>query len=145
MALLAVVLIAPVWSAVLAGLVELRACLPGGSPIVTAHLVLIRPDADCPSGLALADGAFAVIGTIGLLSLLGWVFAGALLAWAGALVARGRVLVRQLLDAVVPGRRVRPVAVVPGRVRWTAVISERFQEALALAGHVSRRGPPLPA
>ena len=41
---------------------SVRACVPAGSPLLGAEIWLLRPAPTCPSGQALGDAAFAVVG-----------------------------------------------------------------------------------
>jgi hypothetical protein len=140
-------LLVPLWAVVAAGLVQVRACVPTSGPFTGAHLLLLRPAAACPSGVALDEhGVFAVVGAVALTTLA--VQLAALGAFAGlsAALARTAALVARLVDHVLPGRRTpgRVVAVGARSVlsRATAVLGDVRRAATSVVG---LRAPPLAA
>jgi hypothetical protein len=140
-------LLVPLWAVVAAGLLQVRACVPAVGSLTGPHLLLLRPAADCPSGVALDEhGVFAVVGAVALTTLAAHLAAIGAFAGLSAALARTAALVARLLDHVLPGRRTpgRAVAVGAGGAltRATAVLGDVSRAATAVVG---LRAPPLPA
>lgn len=145
-------LVVPLGALVSSGLVQVRACVPStwthpGSGVLGAHLTFLRPAPTCPSGLALDDGALAVVGSVGLATVAAWLAGSGVLAALGVAAARCAALVARLRDAVVPGRRVLraeplPVAAPVRPALPTPAVRAPRHAILAVVGW---RGPPLPA
>lgn len=143
-ALLAALLTLPLWVAAVSGAVEVRACVPVGSPLLGAELLLLRPDSACASGQALGDGALVVVGTICLVTLGAGLASLAALAGLGSVLARLAGLISRLVDAVTPWRRApRGLFSISSRLR-RALASSRVVPVLerVLDAAVPRRGPP---
>lgn len=148
--LVAALLTAPLWVAAVSGAVQVRACVPAGSPLLGAEIWLLRPAPTCPSGQALGDAAFAVVGTVCLVTVAFGALALAALAGCGSLMVRLAELLAPLVDAVTPGRRSPGSSTVsaavhtrPTRVATAAVFGRLVGQLLD--GAVVRRGPPVPA
>ncbi|PWD51892.1 hypothetical protein C8046_15825 [Serinibacter arcticus] len=140
-------LLASLWVVVAAGFVQVRACVPTVGLLGDAHLLLLRPAADCPSGAALDEGGvLAVVGTVALTTLAAHLAGMGALAGLGTVVARATSLVARLLEAVLPGRRApgHVVAVVRRAALSgaTAVVGAVRGAASSVVG---LRAPPLAA
>lgn len=140
-------LLASVWGVVAAGLVQVRACVPSVGLPGEAHLMFLRPAADCPSGAALHEGGIlAVVGTVALTTAVAHLAGVGAFAGLTAVVARTLALVAALVGSVLPGARR------PGRV-LVAVRRSVLSAATAVVGAVrgaassvvGLRAPPLPA
>lgn len=143
----ATMLLIPLWGVIASGLVQVRACVPTLGLLGDAHLMFLRPAADCPSGTALDEsGLLAVVGTIALTSLAAHLAAIGALTGLGAAAARAAVVVRRLLDAVLPGRRAPRGAVVrverPVLTWATALVGMVGRSASTVVG---LRAPPVAA
>lgn len=147
---LAGLLLVPAWAVVAAGIVQVRACVPGdvvhASAVGNLHLVLLRPTAACPSGHALdQSGIAAVVGTIALTTVLAHLVGLGALAGLSALAWRAVRVVRGIAAA-------RPWHRVPGavavHVRGLALVVRTTVSAVVRwerGGAVGLRAPPLPA
>lgn len=140
-------LLVPLWAVVAAGLVQVRACVPSFGSLTGAHLLLLRPAADCPSGVALDEhGVLAVVGAVALTTIAVNLAALGALAGLSATLARTAALVARLLDRVLPGRRtpgsVVAVGARPVLSRATAAIGDVRRAAAAVVG---LRAPPFAA
>lgn len=140
-------LLVPLWAVVAAGLLQVRACVPAVGSLTGPHLLLLRPAADCPSGVALDEhGVFAVVGAVALTTLAAHLAAIGAFAGLSAALARTAALVARLLDHVLPGRRTPGRVVAVGALgaltRATAVLGDVRRAATAVVG---LRAPPLAA
>lgn len=140
-------LVVPVGALVASGLVQVRACVPAAPTLLGSHLTFLRPVAACPSGVALDDGALAVVGTVALATVLAWLTGGGVLAALGLALSRCAALVARLLDAVVPGRRAPGAGPLPSAApsRLDVVAPTVRTPRHVILAVVGWRGPPLPA
>lgn len=144
-ALVAALLTAPLWIAAVSGAVQVRACVPVGSPLLSAELLLLRPAPACPSGQSLGDGALVVVGTICLVTLLAGLASAAALAGMGSVLGRLARLVARLVDAVIPWRRAPRGGVAVSQIGSSGVSAVRASWVVGrfIDGAVARRGPPV--
>lgn len=140
---LVVALLAPVWTLLLSGTVQIRACLPAGSA-VDAHLMLVRAEPACASGAAMGDGTLTVLGTVGIAALATWLLGTGVLSAVAAVAARCRTLFAALRE-VTWRRRPRLRTVVSRRVRMLAAARVLDLRDLLDVVALGRRAPPLSA
>lgn len=143
-ALLAALVTVPLWVAAVTGAVEIRACVPAGSPLLRAELLLLRPAPACPTGQSLGDGALVVVGTICLVTVLAGLGSAAALAGLGSVLGRLARLAGRLVDVVTPWRRAPSGPLIPSREPAAGVSPVRTAWMLdrLVDGAVARRGPP---
>ncbi|GMA30336.1 hypothetical protein [Litorihabitans aurantiacus] len=105
----AVASVLPLWGLAQAGLLQVRACVTVPGMFGTAggaHLMLLRPAPECPSGVALDEhGLLAVVGAVAVTTLLAHVAGIGVLAGVAALAVRAAGVVARLLERVLPGAR----------------------------------------
>ncbi|WP_180359778.1 hypothetical protein [Miniimonas arenae] len=140
---LAVVLAGSLRALAASGLVELRACVPTGHAMLEAHLAFLRPVDACPTGVGLDDGAVAVVCSLALTTIVAWSWGLTGAGTVGLLARRAGALVRRVLDAVLPGRRVPRVG---GPVRVARSLRTPrprvVRRTLVSGAVVAWRGPP---
>lgn len=143
----AVVLLATGWALAAAGLVQLRACLPGEGTLGGAHLVLLHPTSACPSGVAV-DGAamVGVLASVGIGVLIAQLLGAGALSVTGGVLARMRAVVRAILARVMPGAMApEPVTPVAARRRVSAHATASARPRRGLTARVGLRAPPVGA